>query len=145
GTAIEHALKGSDLVHLLGFADGSSREFGTHQGPSTSSSCTGEAGALRSGQIVLSCPSSLLRPPPTSSRPPGTSRGHRLWTGLLPGPQIRGRGGSLQFRGQPSGHSEPLAPGGSWASAPRSLMPSMAFALREQARLLLVHRTADRH
>src|ERR1019366_7662608 len=78
GTAIEHALKGSDLVHLLGFADGSSREFGTHQGPSTSSSCTGEAGALRSGQVVLSCPSSLLRPPPTSSRPPGTSRGHRL-------------------------------------------------------------------
>jgi len=27
---------------------------------------------------VLSCPSSLLRPPPTSSRPPGPSRGHRL-------------------------------------------------------------------
>ena len=35
--------------------------------------CTGEAGALRSGQVVLSYPSSLLRPPPTPSRLPSTS------------------------------------------------------------------------
>src|SRR6266508_3596379 len=36
--------------------------------------CAGEAGALRSGRVVLSQPSSLLRPPPTPSRPPATSR-----------------------------------------------------------------------
>ena len=78
GAAIQHALKGSNLVHLVGFADGSSRSLGTHQGPSASSSCTGEVGVLRSDRVVLSRPSSLLRPPPTSSRPPATSRDHRL-------------------------------------------------------------------
>ncbi len=78
GTAIEHALKGSDRVHAFGVADGSSRVFGTHQGSSPSSQCTGEAGALRSGRVMLSRPSSLLRPPPTSSRLPGTSRVRRL-------------------------------------------------------------------
>ncbi len=36
--------------------------------------CIGEAGALRSGRVVLSRPSSLLGPPPTPSRPPATSR-----------------------------------------------------------------------
>src|SRR6266545_6257574 len=36
--------------------------------------CAGEAGALRSGRVVLSRPSSLLRPPPTPSRRPATSR-----------------------------------------------------------------------
>src|SRR6266545_2114232 len=36
--------------------------------------CAGEAGALRSGRVVLSRPSSLLRPPPTPSRPSATSR-----------------------------------------------------------------------
>jgi hypothetical protein len=34
GTAIQHALKRSNLVHLLGFADGPSRSLGTHQGSS---------------------------------------------------------------------------------------------------------------
>ena len=40
--------------------------------------CIDEAGALRSRRVVLSRPSSLLRPPPTPSRPPATSRDHRL-------------------------------------------------------------------
>jgi hypothetical protein len=43
-----------------------------------SSSCIDEVGALRSEQVVLSYPSSLLRPPPTPSRLPTTSRVHRL-------------------------------------------------------------------
>ena len=34
GTAIEHALKGSNRVHAFGVADGSSRRSGTHQGSS---------------------------------------------------------------------------------------------------------------
>ena len=62
----------------------------------------------------------------------------------FPSRTARGRGGSLQFRGQPSNHSTPPAPGGSSAPAPRSLVPSMAFALKEQARLLLVRLSTDR-
>ena len=60
--------------------------------------------------------------------------------GLLPVPAGRGRGGSLQFQGQPSDHSTPPTPGGAWASAPRPTMPSMAFALSEQARLVSTRR-----
>src|SRR2546421_11091965 len=56
---------------------------------------------------------------------------------MLPGPHARGRGGSLQFRGQPSDHSTPITPGGSWAPAPGSGVPSVAFALPKRARLLL--------
>ena len=63
GTAIEHTLKGSDRVHAFGVADGSSRVFGTHQGSSTTSQCTGEAGALRSDRVVLSRPSALTTAP----------------------------------------------------------------------------------
>src|SRR6266508_4510430 len=56
---------------------------------------------------------------------------------MLPGPQARGRGGSLQFPGQPSDRSTPHTPGGSWAPAPGSLMPSVAFAVKVPARLPL--------
>jgi len=38
------------------------------------SSCLDEAGVLRSGRVMLSRPSSLLRPPPTPSRPSAISR-----------------------------------------------------------------------
>ena len=112
--------------------------LGTHQDPSTSPSCAGEAGALRSGRVVLSCPSHYygpLRLPLGRLALPGVT-GYKQ--DCFPDRRIRGRGGSLQFRGQPSGHSEPPAPGGSWTPAPRSLVSSVAFALREQARLLLV-------
>ncbi len=78
GTAVEHALEGSNGVQAIGLSDGPSRLLGTHQRSSPPSSCTGEAGALRSGWVVLSQPSSLLRPPPTPSRLSVTSRGHRL-------------------------------------------------------------------
>src|SRR6266545_2423683 len=49
--------------------------------------CTGEAGALRSGRVVLSRPSPLLRPPPTPSRPPATCVGYRraCFPGRRPG------------------------------------------------------------
>src|SRR6266540_1153665 len=94
--------------------------------------CAGEAGALRSGRVVLSRPSSLLRPPPTPSRPSATSR---PW--VFPGPQTRGRGGPLQFPRHPSDRSTPHAPGGSCAPAPGSLVPSVAFANPSQARLPL--------
>ena len=56
---------------------------------------------------------------------------------MLPGPQARDRGGSLQFPGQPSDRSTPHTPGSSWAPAPGSLVPSVAFAVKVPARLPL--------
>src|SRR6266571_5867898 len=56
---------------------------------------------------------------------------------MLPGPQTRGQGGPLQFPRQPSDRSTPHAPGGSWAPAPGSLVPSVAFAHPTRTRLLL--------
>ncbi len=52
-------------------------------------------------------------------------------------PQGAGRGGSPQFPRRPCLRSTLLAPGGSWAPDPGSLVPSMAFALKARARLPL--------
>jgi hypothetical protein len=71
GAAVEHALESTDPVHAHGAADGPSLCLGTHQSPSLPSSCVDEARALRSRRVVLSRRSSLLRPAPTASRPPG--------------------------------------------------------------------------
>ena len=78
GTAVKHALQGTNLVHahrrwLTELADN-----GTHPGPSLLRECIDEAGALRSRRVVLSRRSALLRPPPTASRPPAISRVRRL-------------------------------------------------------------------
>jgi hypothetical protein len=78
GTAIKHALEGSNAIPANGRTDGASRKPGTHQRPSRPSTCTDEAGALRSDRVVLSRPSPLLRPPLTPSRLPATSRFCRL-------------------------------------------------------------------
>ena len=59
GTAIKHALEGSNAVPANGRTDGASRKPGTHQRSSRPSTCTDEVGALRSGRVVLSRPSSL--------------------------------------------------------------------------------------
>jgi hypothetical protein len=56
---------------------------------------------------------------------------------LLPGPAARGHRGPLQFPRHPSDRSTPPTPEGSWAPAPGSLVPSMAFASGIQARLPL--------
>jgi len=65
-----------------------------------------------------------------------TCRIGRLWACRHCPP--RGRGGSLQFPRHPSGRSTPPTPGGSSAPAPRSLVPSLAFASNLRARLPLV-------
>src|SRR5215207_8350698 len=52
-------------------------------------------------------------------------------------PQARGHRGPLQFPRHPSDHSTPPTPEGSWAPAPGSQVPSMAFATGMQARLPL--------
>ena len=65
--------------------------------------------ALRSNRVMLSRPSSLLLPPPTSARHSAVSQGYWLSTSLLPGTTrrqrvrsilCRRRDGSLQFQGQ---------------------------------------------
>src|SRR6266566_3196509 len=61
---------------------------------------------------------------------------------MLPGLAARGRGGPLQFPGQPSDHSTPTAPEGSSTLAPGPKASSMAFAQHQQARLPLVPRNA---
>ena len=53
GTAVEHALESTNPVHAISAADGSSRSLGTHQSPSLLPSCIDEAGALRSGRVLL--------------------------------------------------------------------------------------------
>jgi len=84
---------------------------------------------------MLSRPSSLLRPPPTPSRPPTTSRVTPVIDALASRrPQQRGRGGSPQFPGQPSDRSTPLTPEGPSTPAPDSQVSSMAFAVAEPAR-----------
>ena len=56
----------------------------------------------------------------------------------LPSPRRRrGRDGSPGFPGRPSARSTPNTPEGSSAPAPRPRAPSMAFAVREPARLPL--------
>ena len=59
----------------------------------------------------------------------------RLYASSPPGPQSRGRVGSPQFLRQPSDRSTLSAPRGSWAPAPGSKVPSMAFARPQRARL----------
>lgn len=49
-------------IQTFALSDGPSRDVGTHQRSSLSSSCIDQAGVVRSGQVVLSWPSSLLGP-----------------------------------------------------------------------------------
>jgi hypothetical protein len=144
GTAVERPLQGSDLVQRTATRSGGAvlpaggpSRYGTHPDPSLFADRIDEAGALRSRWVVLSRRSALLRPLrlPLGSPPLPGSAGYRRTT--LPGTHTRGRGGALQFPGQPSDHSTPLTPGGSSATAPGPRSPSMAFALQAQARHLL--------
>ena len=86
------------------------------------------AGVLRSDRVVLSRPSSLLRPHPTPCRLNATSRlaGYTHW--LLPASVRRGRRRPPQFSCLPSAHPVLPTPGGSSAPAPsRTSAPSMGL------------------
>ena len=83
---------------------------------------------------MLSRPSSLLRPPPTPSRLPATSRSAGYRQTNSSSPQDEGRGGPLQLPRQLSSHSTFLTPEGSSIPAPRTQASSMAFAHRRRAR-----------
>lgn len=87
-----------------------------------------EAGILRSEQVVLSCPSSLLRPPPTrlplGCRPlPGVT-GYRQARSRPP--QGQGRGGPLQFPRHPSDRSTSPTPEGPSPPAPPRFDPGLS-------------------
>ena len=137
GTAVEHALEGSDGVQAFGLSDGPSRVLGTHQRSSQPSSCIDEAGALRSERVVLSRPSSLLRPPPTPSRLPATSRVTGYRQARSRSPQTGAEEGLSSSHDNLLAVPRPLTPEGPSAPAPRSQAPSMAFADLRQARLPL--------
>ena len=75
-------------------------------------------------------------------RPPGSPPTSRLSTGYRArrsdaSPQPPGRGGPPQFPPPPSERSAPSTPGGSSGLQSRLFTPSMAFTLKDGARLLL--------
>ncbi len=100
-----------------------------------------EAAALPSppGYVVPTA-QAVLRPPPTPSRHPSTSRlitGYRTGTLRRNTTQPPGRVGPPQFPPPPSERSEPHTPGGPSGLQSRIYTPSMAFAVTIAARLLL--------
>src|SRR5664280_3787751 len=97
------------------------------------SSCTNEARVLGSRQIVLPCPSSLLRPGDSLSAT-WHFRGSPVIDRLAPAPQGRGRAGPLQFPRHPSDRSTSPTPEGPSPPAPRTRTASMAFTKSTQAR-----------
>src|SRR5215216_4736581 len=96
--------------------------------------------SLTAGSVVPSA-QAVLRPPPTPTRHPSTSRlntGYR--TRRSDRTRIRrppGRGGPPRFPPSPSERSEPHTPGGSSGLQSRIYTPSMTFAVTVAARLLL--------
>ena len=74
--------------------------------------------SLPAGCVVLQV-RAVLRPPPTPSRPPPTSRLHTGYRTALPAPSAArsGRGGPLQFPPPPSERSAPSYAGESLAAA----------------------------
>src|SRR4030095_8154468 len=134
GTAVQHALEGSGLCMTMGPPDGHSCS-GTHQNPSLTPPASMKQGPFPPDRLC--CPVHRryydpLRLPLGRSPFPGVTGYRRA---CFPDPQTRGRGGSLQFPGQPSDRSTPHTPGGSWAPAPGSLVPSVAFAVKVPTRL----------
>jgi len=135
GAAIQHALKSSNGIRAIGLPDGPSRHSGTHQRSSLRHRAPMKQGSFAQGRVMLSCPSSLVRP----LRLP---LGHLTFPGVTGysqtcsrPPQGRGRVGPLQFPRQPSDRSTSPTPGG--PSPVRSKDPktaSMAFAKSTQAR-----------
>lgn len=81
----------------------------------------------------------VLRPPPTPTRHPSTSRRKPVIGRDSPVdiPQPPGRGGPPQFPPSPSRRSTPRTPGGSSGLRSRLFAPSVAFAVIPAARLLL--------
>ena len=136
GTAVEHALESTNPVHALGATDGPSRD-GTHQSPSHPPCASMKRGPL---PMRPAFPTSEyydpLRPP--LGRPPHFPGSPVIGGASLPSPRRRrGRDGSPGFPGRPSARSTPNTPEGSSAPAPGTRAPSMAFAVREPARLPL--------
>jgi hypothetical protein len=128
GAAVEHALQGTDRVQAVGLRGG----------PSPHRALTGSllqhVASMKQGPFPLAglccpAPSSGTTTPSDSlvaARHSPVVAGYRR--ARFPDPAARGHRGPLQFPRHPSGHSTPPTPEGSWAPAPGSQVPSMAFA-----------------
>src|SRR5690242_14127398 len=100
-----------------------------------------EAAALpiTAGSVVPSA-QAVLRPPPTPSRLPSTSRlitGYRTRTLRQSTAEPPGRGGPPKFPPPPYERSEPSTPRSPSGLHSRLFTPSMAFAVSNPARLSL--------
>src|SRR5215204_1363533 len=109
---------------------------GTHRS-SPSSMRADEAGVLGPGGLCCPCRRRYYDPLRRPGGRPSLPVVSVIGGPASRAPQARGHRGPLQFPRHPSDHSTPPTPEGSWAPAPGSLVPSMAFATGIQARLPL--------
>ena len=135
GRPVKRSLQFSNLVLL----DGPSHDvaltsrslYVTHERSSGPS--------LTAGSVVPSA-QAVIRPPPTPSRLPSTSRlitGYRTRTLRRSTAEPPGRGGPPKFPPPPYERSEPSTPGSPSGLHSRLFTPSMAFAVSNAARLSL--------
>ena len=140
GRPVERMLQGTDRAErALGTSGGTSHD-GTHR-PLLANLRVDEAAALPiTGGYVVRPARPVLRPPPTPSRPAAhfpARTGYRApRSGAVP--QSPGRGRPPQFPPPPSERSTPSTPGSSSRLRSRFFTVSMAFALRDGARLSLL-------
>ena len=134
GCPVQRSLQFSDSVLLGGTSHG-----GTHQ-PFPARDAQTKQRPFPSPPVLLS--DGLKRYYGRLRRPPGTPPTSRLITGYKARrssgfPQPPGRGGPPQFPPSPSERSAPSTPGDFSGLHSRLFTPSVAFALRDGARLLL--------
>src|SRR5919106_3771275 len=101
-----------------------------------------EAAALPSPRVLLSRRlHAVLRPPPTPTRLavhfPGSPGYRTRRSDNTPSRRPSGRGGPPQFPPPPSERSEPSTPGSSSGLQSRLFTASVAFAVKDAARLSL--------
>src|SRR5215217_1185182 len=93
------------------------------------------------GGPVVRAAQAVLRPPPTPSRHPATSRLAPVIDRDVPTAHSAGgrAGEGLQFPSSPSERSTPSTPRSSSGLRSRLSTPSMAFTQPDEARLSLIH------
>jgi hypothetical protein len=129
GAAVQHTLQGTGRIQAIGSRGGPSPHAGTHRS-SPSSMRVDEVGVLGPGGLCCPCRHRYYDPLRLPGGRPSLPVASVIGGPASQAPQARGHRGPLQFPRHPSDHSTPPTPEGSWAPAPGSLVPSMAFAPR---------------
>ena len=143
GCPVQRVLQGTHRIRRSrSTRGGTSHLHGTHRAPHQHqhASTTRSGPSLTAGCVVLPA-RSVLRPPPTPSRPTTTSRdtGYRRPASRRRNPRRSpGRGGPPQFPSPLSERSTPHTPEGSWRLRFRFFTASMAFTVISAARLPLL-------